>query len=71
MVKILTALTASEASNTFTVVVLLPCGNPITGHTSTPEPARTSFASGIEYGLMHAVAVLYLICIHLSIWCGI
>src|SRR2546421_11233965 len=54
------ALHASSASKTLTAVLLLPCGNAMTGHIETFVPCKYFFANGMAYGLMQAVATLYL-----------
>ena len=54
------ALHASSASKTLTAVLLLPCGNAMTGHIETLVPCKYFFANGMAYGLMQAVATLYL-----------
>src|SRR5271170_2155796 len=54
------ALHASSASRTLTAVLLLPCGNAMTGHIETFVPCKCFFANGMAYGLMQAVATLYL-----------
>lgn len=55
------AIQASRASVHLIFVVLFPAGKPLTGHIPTLEPLSISFARGIEYGLMQAVATLYLL----------
>lgn len=51
------ASTSSVVSKTFTAAVELPWGNPMTGPTRPPLPARATAAAGTSAGRTHTDAV--------------